>query len=79
MVCAASTVSASFDSAMKSGTAKRGAAPASSLLIVVLISLGCCGAAGGGRRGCCADGDAPAGLDHEQRQAATEDVFHRVY
>ena len=41
MVFAESIVSASFDKAMKSGTANRGAVPASPLLIVVLISEGC--------------------------------------
>jgi hypothetical protein len=65
MVRAASTVSASggrpspVGRAMKSGTAKRGAAPASVLLIVVLTSLGCWAVAdaggGGGAAGCCAE------------------------
>ena len=46
MVLAASTVSASLDSAMKSGTANRGGVPTPPLLIVVETSLGCWGAAG---------------------------------
>ena len=49
MVLAIASVSASLVSAMKSGTAIRGGAPASPL-IVVRISLGCCGAGACGRR-----------------------------